>query len=214
MTNATKASLAEASIATTNMTSEPGLGLWNYSIVAGDITNESRDFEISPDAAELPSLARALDVLAVHSLSASITLHRTKKSIRVRGEVQAVIDQSCVVSLEPVQQKIKETIDRTYVSSRDEVEKVFKKMNANREMMIDIDEVDPPEVMESGRLDLAAIALEHVVLGIDLYPRSKNAETSLGAAVDQKALSLNSSAQKESPFSALAELKIADASDV
>lgn len=218
MTNMSKASVVEApstsvnstpaNSASVNVSATPGQGVWTYLIVAGDISNEARDFNLKPEPEDLPALAKALDVLSVQSIQASMILHRTKKSIRIRGEVKAVIDQSCVVSLQPVRQRFSEEIDRTYVSSRDEVEQVFKKMNANREMMIDPDEIDPPEVIENGRLDLAAIVMEHVILGIDLYPRAKGVDVESNLA----AVGINDSAEKtakESPFAALAQLKVA-----
>lgn len=207
MTNTSKASVVEAPSTSENMSALPGKGVWTYLIVAGDISNEARDFNIKAEPEDLPALAQALDVLAVQSIQASMTLHRTKKSIRVRGEVKAVVDQSCVVSLEPVRQRFSEEIDRTYVSSRDEVEQVFKKMNANREMMIDPDEIDPPEVIENGRLDLAAIVLEHVILGIDLYPRAKGIDVASSLAVVGKSDKADE-VTKESPFAALAQLKV------
>lgn len=208
MTNTSKASVVEAPSVSANVSATPGRGAWTYLIVAGDIANEARDFNIRPEPKDLPALAEALDVLSVQSVQASMTLHRTKKSIRVRGYVKAVVIQNCVVSLEPVRQRLNEEIDRTYVASRDEVEQVFKNMNANREMMIDPDEIDPPEVIENGRLDLAAIALEHVILGIDLYPRAKGADVSSSLALAGDGVSAEESA-RESPFAALAELKVA-----
>lgn len=209
MTNTSKADVDEAYSTSTNMSAIPGKGVWTYLIVAGDISNEAREFVIEPLPEDLPELAKALDVASVVSVRASMTLHRTKKSIRIRGEVRAVVDQNCIVTLEPVRQKFSEEIDRTYVASRDEVEKVFKKMNSNREMMIDPDEIDPPEVVENGRIDLAAIALEHVILGIDLYPRAQGVEVedTSSMVVVHTDESAEEEIVKESPFAALARLK-------
>lgn len=209
MTNTSKASVDDTHSTSTNMSAIPGKGVWTYLIVAGDISNESREFNIEPQLEDLPDLAKALDVASVISIHASMTLHRTKKSIRIRGEVRAVVDQNCIVTLEPVRQKFSEEIDRTFVASRDEVEKVFKKMNSNREMMIDPDEIDPPEVVENGRIDLAAIALEHVILGIDLYPRAQGVEAddTSSMVVVHTDESAEEEIVKESPFAALARLK-------
>lgn len=209
MTNTSKASVVEAKSDSTNTSAKPGRGVWTYLIVAGDISNEARDFNIKPESEDLQALAVALDILTVHSIKATMTLHRTKKSLRIRGEVSAVVDQSCVATLEPVRQRVSEEIDRTYVASREEVELVFKKMNSNREMMIDPDEIDPPEVIENGRLDLAAIALEHVILGFDLYPRAKGSEAASSLVVGENADSDTGESGKKSPFAALAKLKTA-----
>ncbi|WP_306262599.1 DUF177 domain-containing protein [Pararhizobium sp. IMCC21322] len=183
-----------------------GLWPWKYPIVAGDITNDAKDFIIKPDKADHAAIADALNVLAVHDLNATLRLHRTKNSIRVRGHVDAVVEQSCVVTLEPVRQSLMEEVDRTFVANRSDFDTVFAKMSANRATMIDPDEVDPPEIVENGRLDLAAIALEHVIIGIDLYPRAPGADLSEVDAPKQVQIDVE---ERESPFAALAKLKTA-----
>lgn len=180
---------------------------WAYPVVAHDITGDAKDFVIQPDKAHYNSLADELNVLAVLELKAVMRIHRTRNSIRIRGHVDAVVEQSCVVTLEPVRQTLHEEIDRTFVSDRDDIERVSNRMNANREMMIDPDEVDPPEIIENGRLDLAAIALEHVVLGLDLYPRAPGADAAFEAAEQS---GITAEAEPESPFAALARLKLAE----
>lgn len=177
---------------------------WSHTIVAGDITNDAKDFLIEAEQSDYPAIAEALNVLSVHDLKATLRIHRTKSSLRVRGDVHAIIEQSCVVSLEPVRQILQEEIDRTFVANGADIEAVYAKMNTNREMMIDPDEVDPPEVIENGRLDLAAIALEHVVVGIDLYPRMPDADLS-GVSVGNQLEAEED--EPESPFAALAKLK-------
>ncbi|MCR9236045.1 MAG: DUF177 domain-containing protein [Alphaproteobacteria bacterium] len=183
-----------------------GIWPWKYPIVAGDITNDAKDFLIKPDKADYPAIADALNVLAVRDLNATLRIHRTKNSIRVRGFVEAVVEQSCVVTLEPVRQSLTEEVDRTFVANSSDFDTVFAKMNANHAMMIDPDEVDPPEIVENGRLDLAAIALEHVIIGIDLYPRAPGADLSEVNAIEPIQIEVE---ELESPFAALAKLKTA-----
>jgi len=179
---------------------------WTYPIVAGDITNDAKDFVIEADEIDYAAIADALNVLSVHKIKATMRIHRTKNSVRVRGHVDAVVEQSCVVTLEPVRQTFQEIIDRTFVTKSSDVDPVFTKMNLNREMLIDPEEVDPPEIIENGRLDLAAVALEHVIIGIDLYPRAPDADLADVAAPD---LIETEEAERESPFAALAKLKTA-----
>ena len=42
--------------------------------------------------------------------------------------------------------------------------------------MIDPDASDPPELLAGPALDLGAIAVEHFLLAVDLYPRAPGAE--------------------------------------
>nr|WP_306266057.1 DUF177 domain-containing protein [Pararhizobium sp. IMCC3301] len=180
---------------------------WTYPVVAGDITSDAKDIVIQPDKADYGALADELNVLGVLELKALLRIHRTRKSLRIRGHVDAVVEQSCVVTLEPVRQTLHEEIDRTFVTDRDDIEIVASRLNSNREMMIDPEEIDPPEIIEKGRLDLAAIALEHVVLGLDLYPRAAGAEPTLGPTETSES---SAELPPESPFAALARLKVAE----
>lgn len=177
---------------------------WTFPIVAGDITNDAKDFVIEADATLHAAIAAALNVLSVEKIVSTMRIHRTKNSIRVRGHVDAVLEQSCVVTLQPVRQTVHEDIDRTFIAKASDFDPVFAKMNSNREMLIDPDEVDPPEIIENGRLDLAAIAMEHVIIGMDLYPRAPDADL---ADVATPALTETDDVERESPFAALAKLK-------
>jgi uncharacterized metal-binding protein YceD (DUF177 family) len=64
---------------------------------------------------------------------------------------------------------------------------------------------DPPEVAVGGRIDLGEIAVVHLALALDPYPRAP------GAAFDAKAWGVEPEKDEKpttvSPFAALAKLK-------
>lgn len=198
------ASPEDATLHQTLHDSVTGLWPWTFPVAAVDITNDAKDFVIEADETLHAAIAAALNVLSVEKIVSTMRIHRTKNSIRVRGHVDAELQQSCVVTLQPVKQTVHEVIDRTFISKASDFDPVLARMNSNRELLIDPDEVDPPEIIENGRLDLAAIAMEHVIIGMDLYPRAPDADL---ADVAPPALTETDDAERESPFAALAKLK-------
>src|SRR6478672_7295951 len=76
----------------------------------------------------------------------------------LQGEVKAQVEQTCVVTLEPVGNAIDEEVDLLFVPG------------AEPRAEGETDE-NLPEPLIDGRIDLGAIATEFLVLGIDPYPR-------------------------------------------
>ena len=78
----------------------------------------------------------------------------------------------------------------------------FFDINEEGEIEIDLETLDPPDVMVDGVLDLGGVVCEQLALNIDPFPRKPGAEFETVAAdegeVDEPA---------PSPFAALAKLK-------
>ncbi len=121
---------------------------------------------------------------------------------RVTGTVEADIVQECVVTLGPVENRISESVDATYrpaPSSKTQREK------HEPEIIIDYGSPDAPEMIEAGSLDLAALAIEHFSLGIDLYPRVPGHRADL--QTDENDATTNDD-KPVSPFAALAKFPV------
>ena len=85
----------------------------------------------------------------------------------MRGTLTASVVQTDVVTLEPVRQEVSEAIDLTLVPAEDD--SLARSEGRSRSEVEDADERD---VYRGGRIDLGAIVLEHLALGLDPYPRS------------------------------------------
>ncbi|MEO1613255.1 MAG: DUF177 domain-containing protein, partial [Pseudomonadota bacterium] len=72
------------------------------------------------------------------------------------------------------------------------------------EIDVDFEGDDPPEPLGDG-VDIGAVALEALALGVDPYPRAENAAFAPVAAAPPGAAPLEGDAPK--PFAALAALK-------
>lgn len=139
------------------------------------------------------ALAAALGLVDIPMLSAEIGLSRDRSgTIRLDGQLSAEVVQDCVVSLEPVRQTIEEPIRLSFVE---------RAPDARLPATVDIEptEDDPPEIVEGPRLDLGPIVVEHLLLGIDPYPRAPGAAPPENPASD-------AGSDGDSPFSVLAPL--------
>ncbi len=140
------------------------------------------------DAALLASFARHVNVLAVSDFRAQLHLtHEGADGIHVTGRVLATVRQNCGVSLEPFDAPLDEAVDVHFVPAGTPVP---------AESLED-DEYDPPDEILDGRIDVGALSLEFLALGVDPYPRKPDAVFE-APQVDPEALS---------PFAALSRLK-------
>ncbi len=124
---------------------------------------------ISATSEERAAIAAELDLVGLDRLAGTLTVRPQKRGFRVEGEIAADVVQSCVVTLEPVAGSVRETIDVTYAPVD------VRPAAAAAEIDVTVDESDPPEPLEGNEIDVGALVLEHLVLGLDPYPRAPGA---------------------------------------
>lgn len=139
---------------------------WSVPVRIEDIPEEGRQVHLAADEGARAEVARQAGLLGVSRLEADFDLRRAARgSIDVSGRVTATVRQTCVVSLEPMDNIISEPVAITFVpegapaTSGD----------------ADPDAVDIEPLID-GRIDLGAIAGEFLILGVDPYPRKEGAE--------------------------------------
>jgi hypothetical protein len=115
---------------------------------------------------------------------------RHGNGLRATGQVVATGEQTCVVTLEPMENEVRESIDVIFAPG-DAAEPAAGASE-------DAFGAEPPELLADGAADVGAIAAEFLLLGIDPYPRKP------GAAFTPPA---EQNGAVVSPFAALAKLK-------
>jgi hypothetical protein len=157
--------------------------------------------DASPD--ELAALARGHGIDQAKSLHAEFKLTRWKMDgVRARGFVDANIVQQCVVTLEPLDQRVRENIDVIFLP--EDVDVTRNIPGQGQELQIDFEGEDAPETFRGNKIDLGTLAEEFFELGIDPYPRKPGAEipgADEGDGGEEKA---------SSPFAALGKLKLGE----
>lgn len=162
--------------------------LWSVPLALSDVPESGRHFDLVADAQVRAAVAKHAGLAALPRLEASfdVTLHG-RGGLHVVGRVSATVGQICVVTLEPLENEIDESIDLVFMPAGALV--------GGAE--IEVPAVDVPEVLLGGGIDLGAIATEFLILGLDPYPRKPDA-TFQGSPVGDDAAH---------PFAALAALK-------
>jgi uncharacterized metal-binding protein YceD (DUF177 family) len=161
---------------------------WHMPVRLEDVPETGLHFELVADDHVRAGLAALAGVPGLPRLEAAIDVTRQGNGLRATGRVSATVGQTCVVTLEPMENQVDEAIDVTFApSSTGDL--------AHQNGAFEADE--PPEVLVDGTADLGAIAAEFLLLGIDPYPRKPDAEFARPAA----------EGAATTPFAALAKLK-------
>lgn len=164
---------------------------WSYR--TAEIAEAGLSERRAATAEELVEIARVLDVLACEGVTADYVIRPIgHRRYVLKGEVSGQLTQACVVTLEPVAQRLHAAFDVEFwpagtlpVAGEDEVEALSSA------------EIEP---IEHGRIDAGRIVFETLSASLDPYPRKPDAAFA-GETTD----SLD--AGKESPFAALKKLK-------
>jgi hypothetical protein len=168
---------------------------WSVAITVAQIPEQGLHREIEASAAERDALAAVAGLREISSAQASLDVTPTSDGrVHVLGRVRAHVGQTCVVTLEPVDNTIDEEIDLIFApaSQLSELAEPTDDTEGDEAMP------DPPEPIVGGVIDLGRLATDALFLGIDPYPRK------LGAVFEPPAAPLD---PEDHPFAALGALK-------
>jgi uncharacterized metal-binding protein YceD (DUF177 family) len=165
---------------------------WNVPVVRAAVPESGRHFELAPDDSTRAALARLAGLRALPRLVASFDVVPHGEGLRVAGRVAAVVGQTCVVTLEPIDNEIEEAVDIVFAPAA-----APAPATGDGERAMEVTDDDPPEPLVDGVVDLGALATEFLVLAIDPYPRKAGVVFEPPAGGEAAA----------SPFAALAALK-------
>lgn len=142
---------------------------WSVPVRLDEVPEDGLHMDIEADAAERAAVAAAAGVNEVMQLTAAFDVARHgRDGLRVVGTVSARVRQTCVVTLDPVENDIEEQIDLVFVSPS-------ALGPTGSEVNLGAEAADPPETLIEGVVDLGNVAAEFLMLGIDPYPRKPGA---------------------------------------
>jgi hypothetical protein len=142
---------------------------WSVPILVAQIPDTGLHREIEANRATCDAMADVAGLREVLSASASLdlTLERAGR-VHVTGRVRARIGQTCVVSLDPIENDIDEAIDLIFAPP-EQIPQLAALVDEAAESDAEIP--DPPEPIVDGVIDLGRLATDALFLGIDPYPR-------------------------------------------
>lgn len=150
-----------------------------------------RTFDAEPG--ECVALASRFGLVAIENLAAEVQARRPDggSAVHVRVAFTTNVLQSCVVTLDPVESSISSGFEVVYVPESAGAE------DRDQEILIALDDQDPPDTYREGVIDVGEAIAEHVALALDPYPRKPGA-TFDGVSVGDKGSDIR-------PFSGLRE---------
>lgn len=168
------------------------------------LPGEGRYVRLAPSEVERMAIAKRLGLLGLPSFEGKVHLRPTKgggRGVKVTGILSAKVVQACVVSLEPVEGEVAE-----------EFEAEFGPVEEAVNVELTLEDEDPVEPFEDRGIDIGELAVQHLSLSLDPYPRAE------GVAVDdllkgdggKKAAEVVTLNAPSGPFAELAKLKRKD----
>src|ERR1700677_145358 len=147
---------------------------WSVPVIVAQIADTGLHRDIDADRAARDAMAAVAGLREILSASASIDLTLEKAGrVHVAGRVRARVGQTCVVSLDPIENDIDEAIDLIFGPPEQISELADLVVDDAAESDAEIP--DPPEPIENGVIDLGRLATDALFLGIDAYPRKPDA---------------------------------------
>ena len=146
---------------------------WSVPVAVAQIpdTGLHRDFEA--DRAEREAMAEVAGLRNILSASASLDLMLKRGGrVHVTGRVRARIGQTCVVTLDPIENEIDEDIDLMFAPP-EQISQLSDLVEEAAESDAEIP--DPPEPIINGAIDLGRLATDALFLAVDPYPRKPGA---------------------------------------
>lgn len=142
---------------------------WSFPVLVTQLPEAGLHQELEANPAQRGQLAVAAGVNAVLQAVATFdVIPEAGGIVNVSGTIRARVEQTCVVSLEPVENDIEEAITAIFAPPS-QISTSTKSIQ--KEQGEDAEIPDPPEPIVNGAIDLGKLASEFLVLGIDPYPR-------------------------------------------
>jgi uncharacterized metal-binding protein YceD (DUF177 family) len=165
---------------------------WNTRVRLHELARGALSVRLEPDAAQRAKLAYDLGLESLPALTVQLAVKPWFDGAEITGGFDAVVEQICAVSLEAFEHPLAGRIGIRLVPA----DSPHAPQPDGGELEYDPDAPDPPDVLESDLIDLAAYVVEQLTLEIDPFARKP------GATFDY-----TPPEEPESPFAVLKKLK-------
>jgi uncharacterized metal-binding protein YceD (DUF177 family) len=169
---------------------------WRVPLVVAQIPEVGLHRDIEADQPVRKAMAEVAGLREILSASASLdVMPRGGGRFHVAGRVRARVGQTCVVTLDPIENDIDEPIDLMFAPP-EQIPELSDLVDEAAESEEEIP--DPPEPIVNGIIDLGRLATDALFLAIDPYPRKPGAVFEPRVEADDP---------EDHPFAALKALK-------
>src|SRR5262249_31076757 len=137
---------------------------WTVPVRIGEI-GRGLTRRLEADAPARARIARALDLQALDRLEAEGSGAPAVQGFEARGAVHAPLPQTCGVTLEPLPADLRTDFAIRFVEAG-----AAELAEPAHEVVVTLEDEDPPDVIEDGVVDLGAYVVEHLALALDPFP--------------------------------------------
>lgn len=154
---------------------------FSHMVLVKDVPPAGKHINISASEDERAALAAFLGLPAIAKLAASFRLRPWGRSgLAVEGDLAAEVTQTCVVSLDDLPVSVREEISEKFIEQDPRAKEPEDSVGGEHEA-----DLDSPELIVNGRVDLGALAAEYLALSLDPYPRKAGLEEMNEAVIEE-----------------------------
>lgn len=181
---------------------------WSYPVRVDEIVGRLK-LRISPQDSDRARLVQRLGLLSLDELEADVALAREsgQMKVHVTGQLRARLRQSCVVTLDPVEDEIEENFEAWFADpdlavtlAKVKHDRLVKKGRVEVPLL---DELDDPEPIFDGKIDIGELVVQFLSLAINPFPQAKGVSSEEGEAPVRASVG-----ETSNPFAALKDWKV------
>lgn len=148
---------------------------WRSPVIVAQIPETGLHRQLAATAVERQGLAELAGLRDVIAAEASFDIvPKSGGRVQVTGRVRGRIGQTCVVTLDPIENDIDEEVDLIFAPEA-EARRLADLIEEGQDGEEPPEAVDAPEPIIGGIIDLGRIATDALFLAIDPYPRKRGA---------------------------------------
>ncbi|HEY9233655.1 MULTISPECIES: YceD family protein [Phenylobacterium] len=170
---------------------------WRHVVRLSDVSRGAVNVDLAPDDTTRAEIARDLGIESLPLFRGRLTVRPWLDGAEIVGRFEARVEQICGISLDPFETDLSGDIDVKVVPAGSPNAPVE---SPGSEVEFDLEAPEPPDMLASDDIDLAAYLTEHLALEIDPFPRKPGVTFEYEPEV-----------KEESPFAVLRNLKDKDA---
>lgn len=144
----------------------------NATLRLSELARRPVTVEVAPDEAERKVIARRLGLRALPALTARLTVRSWLDGAEIAGRFDAVVEQTCGVTLDPFEQPVSGELEIRVVPAGSPHAPA---PDSAPEVELDPEAPDPPDELPGEEIDLGEYVVEHLALEIDPFPRKPGA---------------------------------------
>jgi uncharacterized metal-binding protein YceD (DUF177 family) len=144
----------------------------HHPIKVDELPAKGRTVELRAADDERAAIAARLGLVGLSRLEAELKLQpEIGRQISLRGSIRAEIVQNCVVTGDSLETRLEFEMDRIYAEDADPFDGLN---NSDDDAVVDPDVEDPDPII-GGKIDVGEQVIEELALNIPLYPRAPDA---------------------------------------